>query len=461
MLKAQASTERLRILMVADDCNPEWHSLPALVYNYICKVADYADVVLVTQIRNKPNIDAAGMGKAQVVYLNTENVAAPIYKLASFLSGDPNLAMTLKVAFSYPTSLAFEWAVWRHFRQDLKAERFDIVHRVSPMSPTIPSLLASWSPIPVVIGPVLGGLAWPAQFKQEMKREGEWMNYVRQAHRWLPFYKSTYARAAAILAAYDHTISDLPALAADRIINFSEGGVDPSLFPLPDRQEKDKMTVVFVGRLVPFKLPEVVIRSFAASPILRQHKLVMVGDGPERPRLEQIVQEAGLSECVEFAGTISQQQVGQLMRESEIFAFPSIREQGGGVLTLAMMSGMTCLVVDYGGPATRVAPGCGVKVPLGDVDHLVRFYTEELEALVQDPKRVIELGRAGRRFTETYYSWERKAQKTLEIYSWVLGRQAEKPDFWAPPSSFLSVEGLKKLEDSVELREDREGATST
>ena len=437
MVKNKASIERIRVLILADDCNPDWHSLPALVYSFICTLSKYVDVVVVTQIRNKPNIERAGIGKAEVVYLDTEKVAAPIYKLATFLSGDFNKAMTLKVALSYPSTLAFEWAVWRRFRQDLQNGRFDIVHRLSPMSPTIPSPMAKWSPVPFVIGPILGGLPWPKHFKAEMNREGEWMNYLREVHRWLPFYQSTYAHASAILAAYDHTISDVPDVAKPRTIHFSEGGVDPTKFIMPVRHKKAQMTVLFVGRLVPFKMPEVLIRSFAASSILQQHKLIIVGDGPERPRLECFVKEEDLSGCVELTGTISQERVGELMRQSEIFGFPSIREQGGGVLTLAMMSGMACVVVDYGGPAARVQSGCGVKVPMGDLEHLVRHFTEELEQLVGDPERVTSLGIAARRFTETYYSWDAKAQKLLEIYNWVLVRQEKKPDFWTQPSACL------------------------
>lgn len=437
MLRNKENTERLRVLILADDCNPDWHSLPALVYSAVCTLSKYADVVVATQIRNKPNIERDGMGNAEVVYVDTEKVAAPIYKLATVLSGDFNKAMTLKVALTYPSYLAFEWAVWRRFRQELRNGRFDVVHRFSPMSPTIPSPMAKWSPVPFVLGPVLGGLPWPKHFKAEMSREGEWMNYVREAHRWLPFYQATYKHAAAILAGYDHTIEDVPDYAKSKTINFSEGGVDPTKFTLPVREKKEKMTILFVGRLVPFKMPEVLIHSFAASPLLQQHKLVIVGDGPERPRLEQFIEEKGLSECVELTGTVSQDRVGELMRESEIFAFPSIREQGGGVLTLAMMSGMACVVVDYGGPAARVKSGCGVKIPMGNLDHLVKHFTQELEKLVADPDGVIDMGVAARRYTETYYSWDAKARKTLEIYNWVLGRQQEKPDFWNQPKTAL------------------------
>jgi glycosyltransferase involved in cell wall biosynthesis len=275
-------------------------------------------------------------------------------------------------------------------------------------------------------------LPWPQQFKAEMSREREWMTHLREAHRWMPFYRSTYAKAAAILAAYDHTIADIPAYAQAKTFNFPEGGVDPAQFPLPQRQPKERMTVLFVGRLVPFKLPEVLVRSFTQSTILQQHRLVIVGDGPERSRLEQMVQAAGLSDCIEFTGTISQAQVGELMRQSDIFGFPSIREQGGGVLTLAAMSGMAAVVVNYGGPATRVQPGCGVRVPIGTLDEITERFTHELEALVTNPDRVIEYGMAARHFTCTHYAWEAKARKTLEIYDWVLGRRDTKPNFWEP-----------------------------
>ncbi len=424
------SSRRKRVLVLADDCNPEWHSLPALIFKYVQVLSNYVDIVLVTQIRNRINIEKVGLANVEVVYLDTENIAAPIYKLASFLSGDPNKAMTFKVAFSYPSYLAFEWAAWRRFKAEIKAGKFDLIHRMSPMSPTIPSPIASWcQPVPFVIGPLLGGLAWPEQFKREMIREREWMNYIRQLHRILPFYQSTYKKAVAILAAYPHTIADLPTGAAGRIIDFSEGGVDPAEFPMPDKVIHDKITVLFVGRLVPFKLPEVLVRSFAASPILQQHRLVIVGDGPERPRLEEMAQTAGLSHCIEFKGTMPQAEVGQLMRDSEIFAFPSIREQGGGVLTLAAMSGMASVVVDYGGPAYRVPNGCGVRVPMGTLSELTERFTRSLEDLVQQPEQILAMGAAARAFTASHYAWEVKANNTLAVYAWVLGERSTKPDF--------------------------------
>ena len=158
MVTNSVRRDRPRILVLADDCNPYWHSLPALVYSALSALSKYVDLVVVTQIRNRPNIDQTGLGSAEVVYVDTEIIAGPLHRLASFLSRDANKGMTLKVALNYPSYLAFEWAAWRRFRKELMNGAFDVVHRFSPMSPTIPSPIASWSPVPFVIGPILGGL---------------------------------------------------------------------------------------------------------------------------------------------------------------------------------------------------------------------------------------------------------------------------------------------------------------
>lgn len=394
--------------------------------------------MVVTQVRNKLNIDREGTGKAEIVYLDTEKIAAPIYKLAVALRGGTTTGWTIQMAINYPSYLAFEWAAWKRFQQDLQNGRFDVVHRITPMSPTLPSPIAKWSPVPFLLGPINGNLPWPKQFTTELSREREWLSPLRNAYKLLPYYRSTYARSAGILASFDHTIADLPASVKAKTINFPEVGIDPGLFTLPLRHKQKQMTILFVGRLVPYKLPEVVVRALAASEILRQHRLIIVGEGPERPRLERIVEEHKLTGCVELSGQKSQAEVGALMRQAEILAFPSIRELGAGVVVEAMACGMACVVVNYGGPATLVEPERGVKIPMGNLEHLVSRFTEELEQLVKNPDRVARLGAEAHHHTMNYYAWDVKAQKMSQIYKWVLGHREIKPDFLGEPNTSLS-----------------------
>jgi glycosyltransferase involved in cell wall biosynthesis len=425
----------MRILLLADDCNPDWPSLPVVGYKFACAIANYADVTVVTQIRNQPNLSQAGINKAKIVYLNTEKIAAPIYKLAVALRGGTKTGWTIQMAMNYPSYFAFEWLAWKRFRQALQEKRFDLVHRLTPMSPTLPSLMASLSPIPFVLGPLNGNLPWPEAFRSEQRREREWLSQWRNFYKLLPYYRSTYHRSAGILAAFEHTIADLPETAKAKVINFPEVGIDPELFNLPMRSPKEQMTVLFVGRLVPYKLPEVVLRAFASSPILRQHKLAIVGEGPERPRLEHLMVEHHLENCVEILGQKSQAEVGQLMRQAEIFAFPSIRELGAGVVVEAMACGMACIAVDYGGPATLLDAERGVKVAMGNLDRLIERFTEALEGLVTDRDRVARLGIAAHHHAMTYYSWDTKAKKMLEIYQWLMGNRQNKPNYWETVNS--------------------------
>jgi glycosyltransferase involved in cell wall biosynthesis len=437
MTQNPENTSGMRVLILADDCNPDWPSLPVVGYKSARAIADYAETVVVTQIRNKPNIERDGMGKAKVVYLDTEKIAAPIYKLAVALRGGTATGWTIQMAVNYPSYLAFEWAAWKHFQKDLRNGRFDVVHRITPMSPTLPSPLAKWSPVPFLLGPLNGNLPWPKQFTQELSREKEWLSNFRNVYKLLPYYRSTYARSAGILAAFEHTVTDLPDSVRDKTINFPEVGIDPELFSLPNRRKREQMTILFVGRLVPYKLPEVVVRAFAASPLLQQHKLLIVGEGPERTRLESLIQEHNLAGCIELTGQKSQAEVGELMRQAEIFAFPSIRELGAGVVVEAMACGMACVVVNYGGPAALVSPDWGVKVPMGDLDYLVKRFTEELEQLVKEPDRVARLGSAAHHHAMSHYSWDAKARLTLEIYRWLAKQRETKPDFWNQPKASI------------------------
>jgi len=64
---------------------------------------------------------------------------------------------------------------------------------------------------------------------------------------------------------------------------------------------------------------------------------------------------------------------------------------GAGVVVEAMACGMACVVVDYGGPAMLVQRARNQN-SMGNFDHLVRRFTEELEQLVTNPDRVAHLG---------------------------------------------------------------------
>ena len=355
----------------------------------LLRLGNHVDTVVATQVRNRENIERVGMGKCEVVYLDNEYIAAPMHRLAKIIRGGNSVAWTTNMAMYYLPYLAFEREVWRKFGRDLKLGKFDLVHRITPMSPTLPSPMAKWSPRPFVIGPLNGGLKWPAGFAAELAREREYLTYLRNAFRILPYSHTMWRRSAAILAAFDHTINDLKATDKSRVFNVPEVGFDPELFSSPPQRQTDgRITFLYAGRLVPYKCADIAVAAFAAEPTLRHHRLRIVGDGPDRLRLEQLIRENHLEACVELAGQLTQAEVGQEMRRAEVFVFPSIRELGAGVVVEAMASAMTCVVTNYGAPGALVGTDRGIRIPLGSKEEVTRNFGKALAKVAESPDEI-------------------------------------------------------------------------
>jgi glycosyltransferase involved in cell wall biosynthesis len=115
------------------------------------------------------------------------------------------------------------------------------------------------------------------------------------------------------------------------------------------------------------------------------------------------------------------------MRQSDVFVFPSIRELGAGVVAEAMASGLCCVAADYGGPSELLANGRGVKVAMAPRERLTEGFQRELERLAAAPELARVYGERGRQYALANLTWDVKAQRTLEIYRWVMAGRGRPP----------------------------------
>jgi glycosyltransferase involved in cell wall biosynthesis len=153
-----------------------------------------------------------------------------------------------------------------------------------------------------------------------------------------------------------------------------------------------------------------------------------VGDGEERESLSEQIRRLGLEGTVELVGSRTAPQVAELMRSSDVFVFPSIRESGGLVVVEAMASGLACVVADHGGPGISVTHETGFKIPVGNPEELALRFREKLEQLVLDPELRIRMGESAAKRMRELYTWDSRGRIIHEIYRWVLGQRPDKPD---------------------------------
>jgi len=423
----------LRPLLIAEAANPEWTSVPLVGWNLAHAIMQRTDALLVTQIRNRDALLRAGLVEERdFIAIDNERVARAFYRLSERLRGGANKGWTVVTALSSFSYYSFEREVWRLLGKRLMAGEFDLVHRITPLSPTSQSPIVGKLKkygIPFVLGPLNGGVPWPKGFSDVRSREREWLSAIRKLHFLMPSYRATRSEAAALIAGSRHTLGELPASCAERAFLIPENAADPERFPFQLRElSGDRLAIAFIGRLVPYKGADVLIEAVAAYRGRLNIEVLIVGDGPQRKELEETVRRKGLWKSVKFAGWVEQRDMASTLAGYHVLALPSVREFGGGVVLEAMSMGLVPIVANYGGPPELIDDQSGIAVDFQDRESLIAGFTKAFEYLEINPGLVSSLSNATSRRVRKRYSWQAKAAQMTEIYNWILYR-GPKPIF--------------------------------
>ncbi|MDH5451723.1 MAG: glycosyltransferase family 4 protein [Paracoccaceae bacterium] len=427
--------DKPRVLVIAEAANPEWVSVPLVGWSLAHALREEADVHIVTQIRNREAILRADLVEgSDFTAIDSEALARPMHKLAEILRMGSGKGWTIVTAITALTYPYFERLVWKEFGPAIRAGEYDLVHRITPLTPTTVSPIArkcGRAGVPFLLGPLNGGVPWPPGFGDARKREKEWLSYVRGAYRMLPGRAAMYRASAAIIAGSRHTQSEVPETYRDRTFWLPENAIDPTRFNrVASPYAGGPLRACFLGRLVPYKGPDILLE--AAAPLLKAGRLELdiVGDGPMRAALEAQVRAGEFGRAVTFHGQLPHQDVQDVLASAQILSFPSIREFGGGVVLEAMALGVVPVIVDYAGPGELVDESVGYKVPVGTREEIIGAFGTMLERIVADPDALAPKSEAARTRIADHFTWSAKARQVRRIYDWVLAPDAGKPDLF-------------------------------
>jgi colanic acid/amylovoran biosynthesis glycosyltransferase len=206
-------------------------------------------------------------------------------------------------------------------------------------------------------------------------------------------------------------------------------GVNPADFDSgSDRTDAQAMRLLFVGRLAGVKglpiLLDAVARLRQSHPRL---KLTVAGDGPDGEMLKDQSKRLGIEANVDFVGYQSQQQVRELLFNTDVFVMASFAEGVPVVLMEAMAARVPVVATQIAGVPELVENGVsGLLVPPGDAVALA----SKIDRLLHDKELRAELGRAGREKVSRDFNLHTEAEKLCEIFMASLAP--------APPSAFPS-----------------------
>ena len=229
-------------------------------------------------------------------------------------------------------------------------------------------------------------------------------------------------------------IGELFGLPSERL-HVVPGGVDVSLFRPRDRAAarravgiaEAERVVLFVGRLEPFKGPDLLVRALGEMRDVSNVRLVLVGGSKEEGSaewLERIAADVGVTAHMRWQPAIQQVDLPDFYSAADICAVPSYHESFGLAALEAMACGTPVVATDVGALSSLVLDGeTGSLVPSHDPLDFARC----LEELLDSPARRERMGRAAQARARAF-TWGRAAEEALDGYRALFVAGSRRPE---------------------------------
>ncbi len=414
------NNEPIKVLMVIEQCNPEWASVPLLSYNFYHEIRKRAQVTLVTHERNQSALEKVRENHT-IDYIRESTLLKRYYRLIKHITDRGAVNWPLQHALSYPIYAEFNHLVSQKYGPAIRSGTYDLVHVMTPILPRYPvKLINHCQNTPFLLGPVNGGVPFPPGFDTVAKKEFARFNFLRMFTRLIPGYRKTYQGADKVLSGSLYTrnmLMNLFDIPDHRIDLFHENGILKSFIGKPKAHTSKTMKLLFVGRLVAYKGADMAIKAVSRlSETVRQRiTLTIVGDGPERNALEQLARTTGVEDRVQFTGWIPQKETLIHYEKSDVFCFPSVREFGGAVALEAMGCGLVCIVPDYAGLGEYVTKDTGIKIKPLSREYLVDEFAQKITFLLEHPEIRQAMSTSAIHRVKRY-EWGEKAAAMVALY---------------------------------------------
>lgn len=299
---------------------------------------------------------------------------------------------------------------------------FDVAHQLMPQAARYASPLYGCD-MPYVIGPLGGALETPQGFKSEMGAAA-WYTRLRAMDKWRlsndPWLRRSYSGADMVLGVAPYMRDVLGDIALKRFEPVLELGIDDVAPDVTRQDGTEQLKLLHVGRAVRTKGLRDVVRALALLKDRPGITLTSAGAGEEVELCKQEADRLGVADRVTFLGRIPREQVEELYRDADVFAFPSFREPAGGVLYEAMRWGLPIISARRGGPDWIVDDTCGVKLSVTTPDALSRDVANAARRLADNSDLRANLGRNARTKVACEGLWPQKAKALVELYKTIL-----------------------------------------
>jgi glycosyltransferase involved in cell wall biosynthesis len=298
---------------------------------------------------------------------------------------------------------------------------FDLIHHVTFAKYWAPSFLVLL-PVPLLWGPIGGGDAPPRAFWGAFSFRGMLYETMRTIARSIgqldPFVRLTARRSALVLANTQGSRNKVLSLGAKNVHLFSHmgmetghGGLTPKSFAL------NRFRIASLGRFLQLKGHDLGLRAFARlQRNFPESEYWLIGDGPERKRLEKLSVELGVRDRVKFCGSMPRVDALACLAECDVLLHPSLYDSAPSACLEAMAAQLPIVCLNLSGPALQVTERSGIRIPAETPEQVVRDLAVALGRLAGDAALLRSLAKGARAHVEANCDWNRKGEQLAVIY---------------------------------------------
>jgi len=391
---------RLRILISAYACEPGKGSEPGVGWNAVMEIAKVHQVWVITRANNRPLIESVPPDSL------SQKINFVYYDLPLWIRRWKRWEWTVQVYY-YLWQIGV-YPVAKELHQTID---FHLTHHLTFGKYWAPSLLVRL-PIPFILGPVGGGESAPRSFWKGFGLGGMMYEGTRNTARFFgerdPLVRSMIRNAYLAITPSKDTARRLTKLGA-RNIAFVPGQTglneqDLNILTTQPLPSSEPIRFVSICRLIHWKGLHLTLFAFARTKIVNAEYWI-IGDGPERKRLEALVVELGINKQVRFWGNLPRLGTLGKLGDCHILLHPSLHDFSPTVCIEAMAAGRPVICLDLGGPGFQVTEETGIKIFPSNPEQTIADFTLAMRQLANDPKKRGEMGKKGRERAATEYTW--------------------------------------------------------
>lgn len=404
----------LSILINAYACSPGMGSEPGMAWNWCVNLAKHCELHIITEGEFRDKIEAAlktlPQGKHMHFYYNP--VSDEIRKMC-WNQGDWRF---------YKYYKEWQWRTYEMAKDICQRTHIDILHQLNMIGFREPGYLWKIEDIPFVWGPVDAKEKFPTAYLEGAGIKTKLFMRLKNFLTCIQLRRSTRVhqavkRASVVISASSNSQKSFKKYFHIDSPLLNETGCYVQSHPLMDKTQKERFDVLWVGKMDFRKQLRLAIQSVAEAANSKV-KLHIVGGGNSIP-YQHLAQRLKIDQQCIWHGSISHDEVQEIMQDSDLFFFTSVAEGTPHVVLEAIGNNLPVLCFNTCGQGDAVNEKVGYKIELTNPRQSVHDFANALNHFEKNRDLLKEYSRNCKE-RQQELSWDNKAKQMVKLYAQLL-----------------------------------------